>query len=107
MNLSGDKNDNLVHEKTLAEQGVGPETVLALDIRSGANYHLKVRINDEGEQIELPYNFNDSVEKLRNATAQIIQLNARDLTLKYNGRVLEDDFKVYQYGILINDTLSL
>lgn len=46
------------------------ESVLALDIRAGAPYNLKVRIDEAtGETIELQYNFNDTVEKLQKTIA--------------------------------------
>ena len=70
MNLSGESNDQLLHDKTLAEQGVHSESVLALDIRAGAPYNLKVRIDEaSGEIIDLQYNFNDTVEKLQKTIA--------------------------------------
>lgn len=42
MNLGGTTPGKLELEMTLAEQGIINETVLALDVRSGAQYFLKV-----------------------------------------------------------------
>ena len=64
MNLSSSKPGILDNEKTLAEQGIENETVLALDLRSGSQYFLKVQISLE-ETIQLQYNFNDTIEKLK------------------------------------------
>ena len=44
MNLSCEKPGNLDNEKTLAEQGIQNETVLALDLRSGSQYFFKMQI---------------------------------------------------------------
>ena len=48
MNLSGEKAGKIDQlDKTLAEQGIGNEQVLMLDTRSGAPYHLKIKISTE------------------------------------------------------------
>ena len=44
MNLSGDKNEEVKADSTLAEQGITAESVLALDIKPGAPYTLRVVI---------------------------------------------------------------
>lgn len=84
MNLSGDKNEEVKSELTLAEQGITAESVLALDIRPGASYTIQVFIGGEGDtMIQLPYSFNDSIEKLRQAVSEVIQLPLTKLTLLY------------------------
>ena len=72
MNLASSKPGMLDNEKTLAEQGIENETVLALDLRSGAQYFLKVRISAE-ETVDIQYNFNDTIEKLKAKLAEMIQ----------------------------------
>ena len=55
----------------------------------------------------MQYNFNDTIEKLKAKLAEMIQAQAEQLDICFKGRSLEDDFKVYQYGICIGDTLNL
>ena len=107
MNLAGSgKPGMLDNDKTLAEQGIENETVLALDLRSGAQYFLKVRISAD-ETVELQYNFNDTIEKLKTKLSEMIQAQGEQFDLCFRGRSLEDDFKIYQYGICIGNTLNL
>ena len=80
--------------------------MLALDVRAGTDYNIKVQIT-EAETIEVPYSFNQPIEKLKAVIAQAIEMQASQLTILFKDRELEDDFKVYQYGICIGDTLSI
>ena len=67
MNLSGEGQPaNLVPDTPLGEQGVENESILVLDIRPGAPYFLKVQVSP-AETIDLPYKFNDTIEKLKEA----------------------------------------
>ena len=52
MNLSGKGSSELTAEKTLEEQGVENESVLALDVKTGSDYKLGIRVSDT-EVIEL------------------------------------------------------
>jgi len=71
MNLSGDKNEEVKQELTLAEQGITAETVLAFDVRSDAPYNLKVSI-EGSDMTQLPYCFNDQIEKLKKAVSEVV-----------------------------------
>ena len=105
MNLSGASNCELMGEKTLKDQDINGQSVLAVDVKAGSDYSLKVQVT-EAETIQVPYSFNQQIEKLKGVIAAAIQVQASQLTVLYEGRELEDDFKVYQYGICINDTLG-
>lgn len=107
MNMSSETTGQLTDGQTLAEQGVTNETVLALDVRPEAVYHLKVQRVGCEETYDLVYKFNDTIERLKEAAAEKVQELPESMTVLYEGRELEDDFKVYQYGICIDDVLQL
>ena len=54
--------------------------MLALDVRAGTDYNIKVQIT-EAETIEVPYSFNQPIEKLKAVIAQAIEMQASQLTL--------------------------
>ena len=69
--MNGAKPGNLEQGKTLTEQNIENESILVLDIKPRAQYFLKIQIT-ENETIQLPYNFNDNVEKIKaDLSAQI------------------------------------
>ena len=107
MQMSGDATGQLEDGKTLASQGVYNEAVLALDVMPESLYYIQVQVEGQEETHELLYKFNDTIEKLKEVAAEKVQIEPSLLTVLYQGRELEDDFKVYQYSICIGDTLIL
>jgi hypothetical protein len=106
MNLNSSASGELIAEKSLAEQGISNESIIALDIKTGSLYFLKVEVSLE-DIINVKYNFNDTIEQIKVAVCMVIAVPETQQEIFYKGRPLEDDFKVYQYGICIGDTLKL
>lgn len=108
MQMSGEDTGQLEDGKTLMEQGVFSEAILAFDVRPDAIYYLKVQLaGSEEETHELQYKFNQTVEQLKTVAAEKVQIDPALITVLFDGRELEDDFKLYQYNICIGDTLTL
>ena len=53
------------------DQDIDVESVLALDIKAGSDYCLKVQITEE-ETIQVPFSFNQSIEKLKGVISSAI-----------------------------------
>lgn len=64
-------------------------------MRPEAVYYLKVQRVGCEETYDLVYKFNDTIEKLKEAAAEKTQQQPETMTVWYEGRELEDDFKVY------------
>jgi len=73
MNMSIEYTGQLSDGKTLMEQGITNETVLALDVRPEAVYYLKVQRVGSEETHDLQYKFNDTIERLKEAAAEKLQ----------------------------------
>ena len=73
MSLSGADTGELKDDKTLAEQGIAPESVLALDVTGVSEYSVKV-ISEEGHFIELPFIFNQTILQLKQTISTHIAL---------------------------------
>ena len=66
MNLNSLTSGELIADKSLAEQGIENESIIALDIKPGSLYFLKIEVSPV-DTINVKYNFNDTIEQIKSA----------------------------------------